>query len=194
MEERNTHHLHNLKPVGNNKCFRIPHGAVFSQRVSIMFLFNQDMFTYVTYLQRNHSHPEKQLECENGILNKWVAHQLKVPFDKAHLVFGRLSFLCCLNNRVFHDKEIWPISVRLSDRSEVIQRKINFVKNCPQWGLNPQPPDHQSPALPNELGRNLLEISEVSFLLFHAPLHMLGLWFFLESIEHDFIKALMIHH
>ena len=31
----------------------------------------------------------------------------------------------------------------------------------------------------------------VSFLLFHALLHMLDL--LLESIEHDFIKALMIH-
>ena len=27
------------------------------------------------------------------------------------------------------------ISVRLSDRSKVTQNKINFVKNCPQWGL-----------------------------------------------------------
>ena len=41
-----------------------------------------------------------------------------------------------------------------------------------------------------ELGRNLLEMSEVSFLLFHASLHMFD---FLESIEHDFIKALVIH-
>ena len=37
-------------------------------------------------------------------------------------------------------------------------------------------------------GRNLLTIS-----LFHTPLHMLGLCLFLESIEHDFMKALMIH-
>ena len=60
-----------------------------------------------------------------------------------------------------------------------------FCQKLPQWGLNPWPPDHQYPALPTELARNLLEISEVSFLLFHALL--------LESIEHDFIKALMIH-
>ena len=82
---------------------------------------------------------------------------------------------------------------RLSDRSEVTQYIINFVKNYPQWDLNSQPPDHQSNALLTVLGRNLLEMSEVSFLLFHAPLHMLGLCLFLESIEHDFIKALMIH-
>ena len=52
--------------------------------------------------------------------------------------------------------------------------------------MNPQPPDHQSNALPTVLGRNLLKISEVSFLLFHAPLHMLDFCLFLESIEHDY--------
>ena len=70
------------------------------------------------------------------------------------------------------------ISVRLSDRSNVTQSKINFVKNCPQWVLNSQPPDHHSDALPTVLGRNLLEIFEVSFLLFHAPLHMLDFVYF----------------
>ena len=60
------------------------------------------------------------------------------------------------------------ISVRLSDRFKVTQHKLNFVKNCPQWGLKSQPPDHQSDALITELARNLLEISKVSFLLFHA--------------------------
>ena len=39
----------------------------------------------------------------------------------------------------FQDKEIWRISVRLSYRSEVIQNKINFVNNCPQWGLSTRP-------------------------------------------------------
>ena len=41
--------------------------------------------------------------------------------------------------------------VRLSDRYKVTQYKINFVKNYPQWGLNSQPLDHQSHALPTEL-------------------------------------------
>ena len=41
------------------------------------------------------------------------------------------------------------ISFRL--RSLVTQNKINSIKNCPQWGLNSQPPDHQSHALPTEL-------------------------------------------
>ena len=33
---------------------------------------------------------------------------------------------------------------------------INFVKNCPQWCLNSQPPDHQSYALPTELSHYLV--------------------------------------
>ena len=48
------------------------------------------------------------------------------------------------------------LSVRLSDRSKVTQNKINFVKNCPQWGLNSQPPDHQSTALPTVLSHYLV--------------------------------------
>ena len=75
---------------------------------------------------------------------------------------------------VFHDKEIWRTSVRLSDRSKVTQNKINFVKNWPQWGWNPQPLDHHSNALPTELGRICWEGDFWSELcLFHAPLHML---------------------
>ena len=49
------------------------------------------------------------------------------------------------------------VSVRLSDRSEVTQHKINFVKNCPQCGLNSQPSDHQSHALPLEFFLNYQE-------------------------------------
>ena len=95
---------------------------------------------------------------------------------------------CSIDNRGFHDKEIWCISVRLTDRSEVTRHKINLVKNCYQWDLNPWLPDCRSNAQLTVLGRNLLKIFEVSFLLFHAPLHMLG-HLFLKSIEHDFIKA-----
>ena len=40
------------------------------------------------------------------------------------------------------------VSVRLSDRFEVTQHKINFVKKYSQWGLNSQPADHQSHPLP----------------------------------------------
>ena len=48
------------------------------------------------------------------------------------------------------------VSVRLSDRFKVTQNKINFIQNCPQWGLNSQPLDHHSNALPTKSGRNLL--------------------------------------
>ena len=121
-----------------------------------------------------------------GGSNPW----LSLPQHNAHnhssiwLGMFHIMQLNLTNNRVFHDKEIWRISVRLSDRSEVTQHRINFVKNYPQWCLNAQPPDHQSDALQTVLGRNLLKISEVSFLLFHGILHMLGLCLFLESIEH----------
>ena len=95
--------------------------------------------------------------------------------------------------RVFHDRPVWCISVRLSDSSEVTQHKINFVKNCPQWGLNSQPLELQSNALltvPREesVGDFWSEPSFVSCTTSHV-----GLCLFLESIEHDFIKALMIH-
>ena len=70
------------------------------------------------------------------------------------------------------------ISVRLSDRPKPTQNKINNLKNCPQWGLNSQPLDHQPYALSTVLEKNHLEMSEVSFLLFHAPLHMLDFVYF----------------
>ena len=95
---------------------------------------------------------------------------------------------------VFHDKEVWPISVRLSDRSKVTRNKINFVTNCPQWGLNPQLPDHHSNALPTELGRNLLGRRFLKWALFASCITSnVGLCSFLESIEHDLKTALMIH-
>ena len=59
-----------------------------------------------------------------------------------------------------------------------LHKTNNFCQKLTQWGLNSQPPDHQSHALPTELARNLLEMSEVSFLLFHAPLHMLDFVYF----------------
>ena len=60
------------------------------------------------------------------------------------------------NYWVCHDRLIWCISVRLSHRSEVTQNKTNFIKNCPQWGLNLQPLDHHSNALPTELSHYLI--------------------------------------
>ena len=52
------------------------------------------------------------------------------------------NFECSI--RVFH--------AFLSDnlRDLKLQTKINFIKNCPQWALNPQPSDHHSKVLPTE--------------------------------------------
>ena len=69
--------------------------------------------------------------CEKGK----ISGTLKPHLDKSW-GDGERSF------RFFNHKEIWSISVRLSDRSEVTQHKINLIKNCRQWGLNLQPPDH----------------------------------------------------
>ena len=42
-----------------------------------------------------------------------------------------VNLLLDINIRVFHDRPIGRLSVRLSDRSKVTQNKINFVKNFP---------------------------------------------------------------
>ena len=86
------------------------------------------------------------------------------------------------------------VSVRLSDRSlHREEQKKKFIKNCPQWGLKPGPADLQANALPTELGRNLLGRRFLKWALFvsHTTSHV-GLCPFLESIEHDFIKAMKI--
>ena len=60
------------------------------------------------------------------------------------------------------------IAVRLSDRSLHKEGPEKIVKNCPQWGLKPGPPDHDANALPTELGRRSVgqEISEVNLVCF----------------------------
>ena len=78
-------------------------------------------------------------------------HQVLI---RCHLSFSRYAFL----------------SDYLTDLSCTEQNK--FRQKLPQWDLNLQPSDHQSHALPTELERNLLDIFEVSFPLFHAPLYM----------------------
>ena len=66
--------------------------------------------------------------------------------------------------------------------------KKKFNKNCIQLGLNPGPLDHHSNALLTVLTRYVLARRFLKWALFHAP--PFGLWSFLESIEHDFIKAM----
>ena len=81
------------------------------------------------------------------------------------------------------------ISVRLSDRSLHREEQKQFRQKLPPGGLKPGPKDLQANALPTELGSNLLGRRFLKLTLFHAPL---GLCSFLESIEHDSIKAMKI--
>ena len=66
----------------------------------------------------------------------------------------------------FYEEPLWffttfefftiGVSVRLSDRSLHREEQKKIVKNCPEWGLKPGPPDLQANALPTELSSNLL--------------------------------------
>ena len=107
-----------------------------------------------------------------------------------HIADFLLKF--CVSNWVFHVRRFCQI-IWLSDRFKVTQNKINFVKNCPQWDLNSQPSDHDSNALTTELGRNLLGRRFLKWALFvSCTTSHVGLCSFLESIEHNFIKAMKI--
>ena len=111
-----------------------------------------------------------------NLSSNWIAINVNIS-DWHFISNGSVWNFLFLFIRIFYDGPSWRISVRLSDRSQVTQNKINFIKNYPQWGLNPWLHDHHSNTLPTELGRNLLKIwSEIS--LFHAPLHMLDFVYF----------------
>ena len=103
-----------------------------------------------------------QEKIAHNKLDKLIASRCLVFSDFFFVVsfrevtfFGELIELSGCRERILSQESIVNIafftihvSVRLSDRSEVTQHKINFVKKCSQWGLNSQPPDHQSHALP----------------------------------------------
>ena len=97
------------------------------------------------------------------------------------------------DNRVFHDKEIWCISVRLSDRSEVTQHKINVVKKVSPVGFELTTSGSSVWCSDNLASQESVGDvwSELSFI--SCTTSQVGLCLFLESIEHDFIKALMNH-
>ena len=59
---------------------------------------------------------------------------------------------------MYHVRRIVVIRVFTIRRSDAFLSDylIDSVKNCSQWGLNPQPPNHQFNALPTEMARNLL--------------------------------------
>ena len=72
----------------------------------------------------------------NKFKKYWVFNNVSACFA-FHIVissFGKGEM--CTHIWVFHDRSFRRISVRLSDSSKVTQKKINFVKNFPQWGLN----------------------------------------------------------
>ena len=124
-----------------------------------------------------------------------IWHQWMLMVLSGHLLTN-VNYKTPLNVTRHVAKLIHPVilPVRLSDRSQVTQNIISFIKNCPQWGLNPQPPDHPCNALPIELGRNLLGRRFLMWALFvSCTTSHVGLGSFLEWIEHDFIQALMIH-
>ena len=125
-------------------------------------------------------------------------------------LFTHFNFSACQMKLKCHDFR--KRFVRLSCKIHFVWETVGFftIRNFCQiiwqiWSYTAQNKFHQNLLLVgfepttslssvscSELGRNLLEISKVSFLLFHASLHI-GLCLFLESIEHDFMKALMIH-
>ena len=84
------------------------------------------------------------------------------------------------------------ISVTLSDRSKVTQNKINFVKNCISgvWTHNLLIITLMLYQL-NSAAIVKQKISEANFV--SCTTSHFGLLSLLESIEHDFIKTLMIH-
>ena len=82
----------------------------------------------------------------NLLLRRFLKWALFVSCTTSHV--GLCSFLESIEFFTI------GISVRLSDRFNVTQNKINFVKNCPQWGWKPGPPDLQASALPTELSQH----------------------------------------
>ena len=98
------------------------------------------------------------------------------------------GFVCCvkiyLTNiiKIYWSFEFFTIgvSVRLSDRSLHREEKKNFVKNCPQWGLETRTSGSSGQCLTNWAKQESVgqEISEVSFACF---MHHFTCWTLLIS-------------
>ena len=80
----------------------------------------------------------------------WAAASLTTRFSWGQVPGSYLPFTTTKQFEFF----TIGVSVRLSDRFNVTQNKINFVKNFPQWGWEPGPPDLQASALPTELSQH----------------------------------------
>ena len=111
-------------------------------------------------------HAIQPIEKQKYFKNKEFLEDLNCqPFDHESIVTNIM-----LQNHIYWiqfvllDESIEFFTLGLSDTFlsdyltdlKVTQNKINFVKNCPQWGLNSQPPDHLSNALPTELSHYLI--------------------------------------
>ena len=103
--------------------------------------------------------------------------------DLFEILISELASLIVIN-RVFYDKKIWQICQKFTGKN-----KINSTKNCPQWALNPGPIDDYSTDCASLVcvGQKISEVSFVSCTTSHF-----GLWSFLDTTEHDFIKVMKI--
>ena len=107
-----------------------------------MMLFHQVWQSVLTRLWEIH------VSCQDNCMCRDLIH---ISGRSGRSRSGFLLLVFYVVTLVFHDRLVWRISVRLSDRSEVTNHKINFVKNCPQLALISQSLDYQSHALPKEL-------------------------------------------
>ena len=99
------------------------------------------------------------LQCRRNCVKEWVV----VPSDSRFYCIEKTSRHLVIFTIYCHSKyvqrctfQFLTITFLSADRSKVKQNKTNFVKNCPQWGLNSQPPGHHSSAVPSELSHYLI--------------------------------------
>ena len=93
------------------------------------------------------------------------------------------------NKKVTQKLLLWSTSRKIGWILPALKEKSK-IKNSPSLGLNPQPPDYQSHALPTVLARNLLGRRFLKWA--SCTTSHVGLCSFLESIEQDSMKVSMI--
>ena len=100
----------------------------------------------------------------------------------------KLRVLCCMYNKQNYREQGFYFRCLGKDGALEIGHSWRNIWVCPQWGLNSSVPCSANWAREESVGDAWSELSFVSCTTSHV-----GLCLFLESIEHDFIKALMIH-
>ena len=142
----------NSVPLVGNRNWK--QGSVPAQWETIEFILN--VFTeFSKFNDKNNVVLKNELLCLNLLSLVGKQHSTSVPENGEDLQLTLEFFYKSL------------CSAKSWQNSASIDRKMQ-IKNCPQSGLNPQPPDLHSNTLPTELGRNPVgqEISEVSFFCF----------------------------